>query len=92
MRDQHQRLVGETREYTSNYMNLIEGLFLTPSHLSVGIQMADMVAGAIGRRFESNDPFWFDAIKPSFRTRADGTIDGFGIARFPKHGWTGPIV
>jgi hypothetical protein len=92
MRDQHQRLVNETTQYTSNYMNLIEGLFLTPSHMSVGIQMADMVAGAIGRRVESNDATWFDIIKPSFRASPKGVIDGYGIARFPKATWTGPIL
>jgi hypothetical protein len=92
MRTQHQRLVEETHEYTSNYKNLIEGLFLTPSHLSVGIQMVDMVAGAIWRRFEANDSYWFDVIKPSLRTSAGGVLDGFGICRFPKRGWTGPIV
>src|SRR5690606_4571137 len=50
MRQQHQRLVGTTNPYSSNYLNLIEGLFLAPSHMSVGIQFADMVAGAIWRR------------------------------------------
>jgi hypothetical protein len=63
MRLQHQRLVIEERAYTSRYNNLIEGLFLAPSHLSVGIQMADMVAGAIWRRFEHADSFWYDKIR-----------------------------
>ncbi|WP_434713473.1 DUF3800 domain-containing protein [Rhizobium sp. YTUHZ045] len=67
-------------------------MFLAPSHMSVGVQFADMVAGAIWRRFESGDETWFDAIKPAFRTSPDGKIDGFGICRFPKAGWTGPVV
>lgn len=91
MRVRHQRLVEEEQEYTSTYMNLVEGLFFAPSHMSVGIQLADMVAGAIGRRFESNDSTWFAKIAGSFRTSAEGKIDGFGIARFPKKGWTGPV-
>lgn len=92
MREQHQRLVVETRQFTSNYQNLVEGLFLTPSHLSIGIQLVDMIAGAIWRRFEADDSHWFEVIRSSIRAHPNGTIDGFGICRFPKTGWTGPIV
>ena len=92
LREQHQRLVEADTSYTSNYPNLIEGLFLAPSHMSVGVQFADMVAGAIWRRFESGDETWFEAIKPALRTSPNGKIDGFGICRFPKAGWTGPVV
>jgi len=88
---QHQRLVFQDGPNTSTYANLVEGLFLAPSHMSVGLQLADLVAGAIWRRFDAGDPRWFDVIRTSFRTDRDGKIDGFGIARFPKRGWTGPI-
>jgi hypothetical protein len=60
--------------------------------MSVGIQFVDMVAGSIWRRFEHNDQTFFNLIRPVIRTNAAGAIDGFGIARFPKQGWTGPIV
>lgn len=92
MRDQHQRLVEDSAQFTSNYANLIEGLFLTPSHMSVGIQMVDLVAGAIWRRYEANDATWFDLIKPSFRAKPNGKVDGFGVCRFPKSGWGGPLI
>ncbi|GLR49916.1 DUF3800 domain-containing protein [Shinella yambaruensis] len=92
LREQHQRLVEADSSYTSNYPNLIEGVFLAPSHMSVGIQFADMVAGAIWRRFESNDDQWFNAIKDALRASPQGRIDGFGVCRFPKKGWTGPII
>ena len=91
IRAQHQRLVEDDKRYTTAYFNLIEGLFLTPSHLSVGVQLADIVAGAIWRRFEANDAFWFDKISNAFRTGPVGKIDGYGIARYPKKGWKGPI-
>jgi len=91
LRLQHKRLVEEDHALTSTYTNLIEGLFLAPSHMSVGIQMADMVAGAIWRRFEHDDATWFDKLRPSIRQTATGKCDGYGIARFPKTGWTGPI-
>ncbi|WP_141700880.1 DUF3800 domain-containing protein [Mesorhizobium sp. SEMIA 3007] len=92
LREQHQRLLDETGSYSSNYPNLIEGCFLSPSHTSAGIQFADMVAGAIWRRFEHDDATFFDQIRPLLRTSPSGAIDGFGLARFPKRGWGGPIV
>ena len=54
--------------------------------MSVGIQLADMVAGAVWRFYEKNDNRWLDLIKPAFRTDKQGIIDGFGVARFPKRG------
>ena len=92
MRSQHERLIRETGKYTSNYANFIEGLFFSPSHMSVGIQLADMVAGAIWRAQASADRTWFDIIKPSFRSSAGGQIDGFGLARLPKSGWQGAVL
>jgi hypothetical protein len=92
MRLQHERLVKETNKYTSNYANLIEGLFFSPSHMSVGVQLVDMVAGAIWRAQAHNDRTWFDVIKPSFRANPTGQIGGFGLVRFPTRGWVGRIL
>lgn len=92
MRQQHERLVREDGRYTSTYANFIEGLFFSPSHMSVGIQLADMVAGAIWRAQSHNDATWFDVIKGSFRASPAGQVDGFGIARFPKKGWKGIVL
>lgn len=92
MRLQHERLIRETGQYTSNYPNFIEGLFFSPSHMSVGIQLVDMVAGAIWRAQTHGDMKWFEAIRPSFRASGTGKIDGFGLSRFPKAGWQGQIL
>lgn len=93
MRVRHQRLVEDDKQFTSTYANLIEGLFFAPSHMSVGVQLADMVAGAIWRCVEAEDTFWFDKISGSVRKcPKTGKIDGFGIARYPKGGWTGPML
>jgi Protein of unknown function (DUF3800) len=92
MRHQHERLVRETGQYSSNYGNLIEGLFFSPSHMSVGIQLVDMIAGAIWRAQTHNDRAWFDKLRPSFRASPTGKIDGYGLARFPKAGWLGNIL
>jgi len=92
MRHRHERLIRESGQYTSQYSNFIEGLFFAPSHLSVGIQLVDMVAGAIWRAQSHNDRTWYDKLRPSFRASATGQIDGFGLARFPKAGWQGLIL
>jgi hypothetical protein len=92
MRVLHERLVREDGRYTSTYSNFVEGLFFAPSHMSVGIQLVDMVAGAIWRAQTHADDRWFEMIRPSFRTSKDGHIDGHGIARFPKQGWKGRVL
>lgn len=91
-REQHERLVRDTSQYSSTYKNFVESIFLAPSHMSVGMQLEDMVAGAVLRYFEHGDATWLDVIKPSFRMNGKGVIDGFGVARFPKADWTGPVV
>ncbi|MEI8124925.1 MAG: DUF3800 domain-containing protein, partial [Parachlamydiaceae bacterium] len=66
---------------------LIEGLFLAPSHLSVGIQFADMVVGAVFRKFEHQNDRWFNLLEPSWRKSPQGTMDGYGLIKFPQKGW-----
>jgi hypothetical protein len=84
MRAQHERLVYESGKYTSTYENFVEGLFFTPSHLSIGVQLADMVAGATWRAFERDDHSFFNMIKGSFRAKYNGEIDGYGLVKFPS--------
>lgn len=84
MRSQHERLVRESGKFTSTYTHFVEGLFFAPSHLSVGIQLADMVAGAVWRKFERDDSHFFDQIKTSFRSNRAGEIKGFGLVKFPN--------
>jgi len=58
--------------------------------MSTGMQLADMIAGATQRYFEHGDNQWIECIRSSFRCDSrTGAIDGYGIARFPKTGWTG---
>ncbi len=92
MRHRHERLIRETGQFSSEYKNFIEGLFFAPSHLSVGIQLVDMVVGAIWRAQSQNDMTWYDRLRPSFRSSPTGKIDGFGMARYPKATWNGAIL
>ena len=86
LRDLHQRLITSEGGLAARYDNIIEGLFLAPSHYSVGIQFADLVAGAIFRKFEAQDSRFFDLVLPLIRTSAKGSIEGYGIISLPKMG------
>lgn len=86
LRKFHHGLVDDEAMYVSDYKNYIETVFMTPSHHSVGIQMADMVAGAIGRAFNTDDKRFADALQSSFRARPNGDINGYGLVKFPG-GW-----
>lgn len=87
LRAHHQMLLYSDAGFTSRYNNLIEGLLLQPSNLSVGIQLADMVSGAVWRKYERNDDRWFNLLEPSVRRSISGNIEGYGIIKVPKFGW-----
>lgn len=87
LRELHHRMLTKQRDTTSNYANLIEGLFIAPSHLSVGVQLADMVAGAVFRAKKANDPRFFSQIRGSFRVSPSGKIEGYGVVKFPRGNW-----
>lgn len=86
LRSHHQKLLYANAEYISKYGNLIEGL-LQPSNLSVGIQLADLVAGSVWRKFEQGDSTWYDLLVPCIRTSATGAVEGHGIVKYPKRNW-----
>lgn len=86
LRELHAKLMRGDKNNISAYGNIIEGLFIAPSHLSVGIQLADMVAGAVFRAHKAKDERFYKQIETSFRTSPQGKIDGFGLVKFPK-GW-----
>ena len=64
---------------------LVESLFFLPSHISIGVQLADIVAGAVWRKFEKNDDSYYNMFEPSQRRSASGIIEGYGIAKAPKY-------
>ncbi|MEM9212636.1 MAG: DUF3800 domain-containing protein [Pseudomonadota bacterium] len=92
MREQHERLLRESNAFASTYEHFVESIFLSPSHMSIGIQLADIVAGAVWRFHEHNDARFIDPLRSSFRNSPAGKIDGYGLARFPKRGWSGPTM
>ena len=86
LQELHAKLLSSSHFAASKYENLIEGLFVAPSHLSVGVQFADMVAGAVLRKEKADDSRFFDQIKDTFRKSPSGQIEGYGLISFPKRG------
>lgn len=87
LRKKHHRMIGEDGFFTSNFENYVETIFLTPSHHSVGIQLADMVAGATARKYNSNEDRFYDLFSGSLRASSTGAIDGYGRIKVPKDTW-----
>ncbi len=83
------RFFGDLQEAGTPYMKLdriVEGLFLGPSHYSIGLQCADLVvaATAAAERGVGLGGGCFKRLKPRFATHpATGSIDGVGLKRFP---------
>lgn len=93
VRREHQRLIHSSAANTATYSHLVENVFLAPSHTSIGIQFADMVAGAVQRTANAGEQKWLEMVLPFMRKRQDDSIEGFGIRRFPYEplaaGWRG---
>lgn len=87
LRNLHARLMNTKASNISKYGNVIEGLFIAPSHLSVGIQFADLVAGAIYRAAKMKDMRFYDQIASAFRRSPQGKLEGYGVVKFPRGNW-----
>ncbi|MHC4040794.1 DUF3800 domain-containing protein [Bradyrhizobium sp. 23AC] len=90
LRTRHHELIDTEERYTATYANIIETIFFSPSDASVGLQLADMVAGAVHRSFQHGENRFAEAIKGSFRTSPQGTIPGFGLVRMPMQTFVAP--
>jgi hypothetical protein len=83
LKEFHQTLLTGGR-HTSNYGNLIEGLFIAASHHSPGTQFADLAAGAVFRAEARGDTRFAARIDSAFRRSTDGRLDGYGLVRVPR--------
>lgn len=66
---------------------IVEGLFLGPSHHSIGLQCADLVCAitAAAERGNGQARGYLRQLLPRFATHpATGELDGVGIKRFPE--------
>lgn len=83
-RAHHEALLAKKGKAVSMYGNFIEGLFLQDSCHSVGIQLADYVAGAIHRAYSTKDNDVAKILRPRIRKKKDGTILGHGVVHHPR--------
>jgi hypothetical protein len=83
------RFFGELTEEGTPYVKLeriVEGLFLGPSHYSIGLQCADLVvaATAAAERGVGQGAGYFRRLEPRFaRHPVRGDLRGVGLKRFP---------
>ncbi len=84
LRAHHDTLIAKSGINVSGYSKLIEGLLLQDSCHSIGIQLADFVAGAIHRAYSTKDGDLAKIIKPRIRAKPDGTVSGHGIVHHPR--------
>lgn len=87
LRAHHQQLIAGPGVYTSRYPNFIETIFFAPSHMSTGLQLADIVAGSIWRKYERGDDRAYALLEDAIRKSPSGSVDGFGIIKVPKRDW-----
>lgn len=86
------RFFADLTEEGTPYMKLgriVEGLFLGPSHYSIGLQCADLVvaATAASERGVGAGAGYFKRLEPRFaRHPQSGAIEGVGLKRFPDPG------
>ena len=84
LRNLHQNMLNSGGWYTSRYENFIETLLFAPSHMSTGIQLADIIGGCVFRYTEKKDDTFFNIIKGMFRKSDTGNINGYGLIKIPK--------
>lgn len=81
--DFHYALLNNHDSHRADYNNLVEGVFIAASHHSVGVQFADLVAGAVYRKVSRGDSSFYDVIRGNIRCRSNGDVNGYGIISVP---------
>jgi Protein of unknown function (DUF3800) len=92
------RFFADLTEAGTPYMKLqriVEGLFLGPSHYSIGLQCADLVvaATAAAERGGGDGSRYFKQLRPRFAVHpATGVLEGVGLKRFPDEPRERPVT
>lgn len=74
-------------DFIQRYSHIKDSLNIEYSHHSVGIQLADFIAGSFSgflKGYANSKDIFTDRIKPYLPTRYDGDILGFGIREVPS--------
>ena len=81
LQDMHYKMMHEQDSHTSKFENILEGVFIVPSHFSTGIQLADMVAGSVFRWYARGDDTFYNKIQERVRKSPSGKVDGYGVVK-----------
>ena len=84
IRQYHAAMTEQESRFTSTFKNFVERVMLTDSAHSIGIQLVDLCAGALGRSFNCNEPQWVSVLRKNIRSHPTKGIDGYGIVHWPK--------
>lgn len=77
----HYKMMHSEEDFTSRFGNILEGVFIVPSHFSTGIQLADMIAGGVYRWFGKEDDRFYRQFESRIRASSSGRVEGYGIVK-----------
>ena len=72
------------------YDRILDTIAFIPSEESIGIQVADLAAGAISRYFNSDDPGYVRTFLRSAICSPAGYHNGYGVKVYPRGRFTAP--
>lgn len=87
LRRHFEELVYESTQrilYKGSFERVVEGLFLQVSHYSVGVQLADILAGAVHQKYAKGGSRWYQYVEPWLRRSPSGQILGWGLIEHPN--------
>lgn len=84
IRQYHASMTETESAFTSTFKHFVERVMLTDSAHSIGIQLVDLCAGAIGRYFNKSEQEWFNLLRGNIRSHPKKGVDGYGIVHWPK--------
>ncbi|TDH56317.1 DUF3800 domain-containing protein [Mycobacterium eburneum] len=70
--------------FYTTFDNLVDAISFMPSQESIGVQMADLIAGGFNRYLNNHDPGYARVLWPKLRASASGRVCGFGIKLYPS--------
>jgi hypothetical protein len=83
--DEALRSVTRKGSWYVRFFSIIDTLSFMPSTESIGVQLADLVAGSVSRYLNTGDAGYMRCIWSAFRKNEwDGRVNGYGIKVYPK--------
>lgn len=84
IRQYHASMTEKNSTFTSTFKHFVERVMLTDSAHSIGVQLVDLCAGALGRAYNADEVEWVDMLRGNIRNHPKKGIEGFGVVTWPK--------